>query len=200
MSYSKRNRKKRHKKLLRNEAKFFSIGVPVMNDFELTYICCECISDLYLSRKVETECEVSLCLACSGKDNPAISVSEISNQIHRVIDTYFYLTKDHAEGYECHLEREGLWGRRGTEIDQVIQDVAGVSEVVSNVVVDYLSSCYDSKGKDAYFTPQPYDSDAYYEERPSENVEFYESWLSFKSSVGRKARFFNDHANAGSYF
>jgi hypothetical protein len=194
MSYSKRNRKKRHKKLLKDESSCLNVSAMAMNSIELSYVCCDCISDSYLSRKIKAEYGVALCLGCGNKKNSSIGLEELSNQTHKVIETYFDLTIDHPEGYECILEREGLWERSGSEIDQVIQDIIGVSNSVSEAIVEYLSNCHDSKGKDAYYTPQPYDNEAYYEERSSDNIEFHESWLSVKSSVSREARFFNDYA------
>lgn len=157
-------------------------------------ICFECVADNYLSQEIEKEYKISHCHYCSSKNNQAISIIDLADWIHEVLQSHFYLTNENPEGYDYYLAKEGLWERDGVEVETLISDIVGVTEDIAEEIVEELSDCHDDKGKDAFCSTQLYSFDPYYAENSPDDVEFTESWRALKLSVGKEARFFNEHA------
>mgnify|MGYP000712016410 CR=1 FL=1 len=168
------------------------MGVSAANDS--TKICFECIADHYLSLEVEKEYVQSHCYSCGSENNQAISINDLADLVHEVLQSHFYLTSESPEGYDYYRAKEGLWERDGVDVASLISDIVGVTEDIAGDIVEELSDCHDDKGKAVFCSTQLYSFDPHYEENSPDHVEFTESWRAFKLSVGKEARFFNEHA------
>lgn len=160
------------------------------------YICSNCIGEAYLKTEVATSGSAEECSFCDSVQVNAVGVEELAEQVHRVIDTHFYLTSSEPEGFDYHLAREGLWDRPGEPILDLIQSLAGIDEEPAEAIHEYLSAKYDAWDKDALVDPQPYDAEAQYEERPIDSYEFADSWARFRNEVGSRSRYFNIRARS----
>lgn len=189
-----RKKRKNSKKLLEVRVVGSTENQTALDEETESSVCCDCIEDEFLKKIIRESSKYSKCFECESTTNPVIGLEELGHLIHKVLEKYFYLTSDEPEGYEYYLDKEGLWDREGEEILPLIEYISGVSESIAGEIVEILSACYDDSGKAAFCNTQRYSFDPYYAENKPGDVEFSERWHSFKVSVGREARFFNEHA------
>ncbi|HFE38876.1 MAG TPA: RES domain-containing protein [Gammaproteobacteria bacterium] len=164
-----------------------------MGNYSDTFVCHQCIGEEFLKEEVRRGGEVAQCSFCE-QEAESMAIEELGEQVHEVIESYFYLTPSEPEGHEYMLAKEGLWERDGQPVDELIQDIVGVEPDVSAEVNEYLSGVYDAWGKDALMEDQPYDSEAQYAEKKIDTFEFSANWSSFKHDIRAKSRYFNRHA------
>lgn len=157
------------------------------------FVCHECIGEEFLKDEVFKVGNIAQCSFC-GDEAESIALDELSEQVHEIIENYFYQTPSEPEGYEYMLAKEGLWDRDGYPVGDVICDIALVEAGIGEAILEHLSYIYDATGKDALFEEQPYDSDAQYAEKEIDTLELSESWSSFKSDIRSKSRYFNLYA------
>lgn len=159
------------------------------------YVCHDCIGEVYLSQQVYTDDNLEECCFCGENTTPVISIDELGDLIHEVIENYYQQTSAEPDGYEYALLKDGFdWDRSGQEVDYLIADLAGVDESITELLHSYLSSTHDASGKDSLYEEQPYDSEAHYTEKTVETYGLVESWLDFKYNLQHQIRYLNQHA------
>ena len=162
-----------------------------MSDDEPIYVCYQCIGDEFLSAAVLEECEHAFCCECGGKV-AAVPMEDLGDRIKDIIANHFYQTSSEPEGFDYLLAKEGRWTQPGERLEDVVAEIAQVSESVAGLLCEYLydSHPFDpSDGED-----HPYADDAQYEERPADDSGIQESWRSFKRELLKNSRYFSDPA------
>ena len=163
-------------------------------DIDTDYACYGCIGDAVLAKAVRAEGTRVACSYCDGVSE-ALPLDELAERIHEVLQAHFKLTSSQPMDHEYALAKEGLWERPGYPVEDVIADIAGVSNEVAADVRELLSYCYGLSYhalKDG--EEQPYTSDACYEERGADDWDFRETWEWFRYEIRSRVRFFSTYA------
>ena len=176
---------------IRSEAPKESPRVTTQED-DTTRVCHDCVGDPFLADEVREEGARGLCSYC-GKTREALTLGDLADRIHEVLQGHFELTPSEPSGDEFALAREGLWERPGYPVADVIADMAGLSEEIAGDVVEILSDRHSYQAvRDA--EDDPYGSDALYEERGPDDWDFRDTWAAFCSEIRSRARFFSNYA------
>lgn len=166
-----------------------------MIDEDRPYICHECVSDEFLKKKIDAEGKGGKCSYCE-KIRKIIKITSFADSIHSVIKEHFYLTSNEPTPFEHAMLSDGEsnydWERHGVPVNALIQDIAGVDELVANDVQEYLSDNFG--GDPRNFEENPYGDEACYEERPPNKYPFQESWDYFRHELAHISRFFSQAA------
>lgn len=158
-------------------------------------ICHNCIGETYLKNEIQQSGEIRNCDFCETSDIKTFLLEEIADEVHAVIEKYFYLTSSEPESIlETLAARDGYWEQSGEPVSDVILNLLDTTDSVTEAIHDHLSGIHDATGKDALCDPQPYDSEAHYAEHPVDIYEFHEDWSLFKREIRKRARFFNSSA------
>jgi len=156
------------------------------------YVCSDCIGDKILKEIVPSEGEPEQCTFCGTNAN-CLTLENLANQVHEVIEKNFYLTSNEPEGVDYHLAKEGLWERPGEQVHLVISRIAKVSEDIAEAIRDHLSEQFGYEAaRDG--EENPYGYDALYEENSVDDWRFQESWDFFKTNIKTRSRFFSQQA------
>lgn len=163
-----------------------------MDDQEDKRVCHECIGDSSLAHEVRSAGENAACAYCE-QTRETISLEDLADRIHEVLERDFYRTPADPHGYELAMASDIGWERAGDRVEYVIADVAGLDEPIARDVRELLS---DRFGYEATKEGEedPYDDQACYEEKGPDEWDFRESWDFFRSQVRFRSRFFNPHA------
>ena len=157
-----------------------------------TNVCYVCVGDEFLNREIQLEGQNEHCSFC-GCLRKTVSLEEMSDQIHEILQEHFYLTSSEPEGLDYLLAKEGLWERPGEPVENVIADIAQLNEEIAKAIRECLSDqhgyCAVRDGEE-----DPYADDALYEENRIDDWEFQETWNAFREEITSRSRFFSQHA------
>ncbi len=164
----------------------------MMNDPEETKVCYDCIGDPFLKEEVRSEGRRTTCAYC-GKRRKSVSLDELADHIHGVLDGHFYLTPSEPEGIEYTMAKEFGWERRGDPVDLFISEIAGLEEEIVKDIQEHLS---DRFGDDAFDggCEDPYGDQACYDEKGPDDCDFRDTWDFFRVEIRSRSRFFSQHA------
>ena len=156
------------------------------------HVCHDCVGDPFLADAVKDEGTCATCSYC-GATREALTLNDLADRIHEVLQAHFELTHGEPSGYEYALAKEGLWEQPGYPVGDVISDMAGISEEIAGDVVALLSDRFSYQAvRDA--EEDPYADDALYEERGPDDWDFRDTWAAFRSEIRSRARFFSAYA------
>jgi hypothetical protein len=159
------------------------------DDADTIRICSNCITDSFLSQKVRAEGEEATCSYCD-ETGSTITLADLADRIHDVLEKQFYPTPSEPEGLEYTLAKEGHWERSGDPIVDVIAEVAGLD---GNISEDIRACLSDSHGNPYDGGEDPYADDAQYAEQGPDDLNFRDTWESFCQHVRWRSRFFSQY-------
>src|ERR1051325_2078861 len=166
--------------------------MPHSDDTDGTNICIGCIGDSFLREEIRANAAEGTCSYCESDDR-VISLEDLADRIHEVLEAQFYLTSSEPEGFDYYLAREGRWDRPGDPVAVVIGEVAGLDEQISEDVREYLSDLHGYRAaKDG--EEDPYGDEALYEEQGPSDYNFRATWESFCQRLKWRSRFFSEYA------
>jgi hypothetical protein len=165
------------------------------DDGEATKICIRCIGDSFLREEVRQNAEEGSCSHCGGDDR-VISLQDLADRIHEVLEAQFYLTSSEPEGFDYYLAKEGLWERPGDPVAQIISDIAGLDDEISEDIRDYLSDLHGGYRAVKDGDEDPYADDALYEEQGPNLYDFKDTWKNFCRCLRWRSRFFSESAES----
>ena len=158
-------------------------------------VCHNCIGDDFLSEEIKASGSPLKCTYCACTKE-SINLYDLSDRVHGVIEEHFVRTPSEPNWIDDMLIREGLidiWLPDGQQTQNLIFDVANVSEEIAEDVAETLAGRYAYEaGK--HGEENPYDSEAYYVERSANDTEFRLSWESFCDEIMYRERFFPQSA------
>lgn len=168
------------------------MGYEYFDDAEEIKICTQCINDSYLKNEIEENHQPGTCSYC-GMSGNEVSLQDLGDRVHGVLDEQFYPTATHPEGIDYTLAKEGLWERGGSPVAEVIGDIAGLDYKIAEDIREYLSDVHGyievkEGGED------PYADDAQYEQQGPDSLNFHDTWESFSQQVRWRSRFFSQYA------
>jgi HEPN/RES N-terminal domain 1 len=165
-----------------------------MEDAEDIRVCHGCIGDPFLSAEVRSEGKRGKCTYC-GRIRRSLSVQELADGIHSVIQSDFNLTATEPQGYELALAQEFGWERAGEPVNHIIQEIAGVDEPIATTIQEHLSDRFGyhaaKEGEE-----DPYGDEACYEGKGPDEWGLRETWDWCRSEVRFRSRFFSPHARS----
>ena len=159
------------------------------------HICYDCIGDEFLSEEVKTNGSPIQCSYCSSSSK-TISLEDLSSRVHGVVEDHFGRTPREPNWMDTILMREGvigIWLPDGQQPEDLIFDIANVSQEIAGDVASTLSGRYEYEaGK--FGEENPYGSEAYYEESSPDDQNFHHGWKSFRNELMYRERFFPQSA------
>lgn len=162
-----------------------------VGDGEHIFVCADCIGDDVL--KGDADESDQTCSYC-GKPGNCMTLANLADRIHEVIESQFNLTSSNPSGVDYALAKEGLWERPGELVADVIADVASIESDIAEDVRAVLSEVHGySAIKDG--EEDPYADDAQYEERGPDDQNFRDTWESFCQQLRWRTRFFSQYAD-----
>ena len=154
------------------------------------HICYDCIGDEFLSEEVKTNGSPIQCSYCSSSSK-TISLEDLSSRVHGVVEDHFGRTPSEPNWMDTILMREGvigIWLPGGQQPEDLIFDIANVSQEIAGDVASTLSGRYEYRaGKSG--EENPYGSEAYYEESSPDDQNFHHGWKSFRNELMYRERF-----------
>ncbi len=151
-----------------------------MQEDNATFVCHVCIEDPFLSKEVKGGGSQELCSYC-GETREAQSLNSLADRIYDVLQEHY------------HRARDDFWQRSGSPVEEVIADIAGLSDGIAGDVRGLLSDRYGEMAvKDG--EDDPFSEEAHYEELKSHDGHFRETWSVFCSDIRSRARFFSKYA------
>lgn len=147
---------------------------------DATFVCHVCIEDRFLSKEVKESGSRKLCSYCSGMSE-AYSLERLADRIRRVLEERFKLV---------HVDS---WQWSGTPVEELIVEIAGLSEEIAYDVRGLLSDRY---GELAFMDGEdnPYSEEAHYEEHEPNDWNLRDLWSAFRRDIRSRARFFSTYA------
>lgn len=160
------------------------------DDADTIFICLRCVGDSFLREEIRAEGKRGDCSYCRATEN-VITLSNLADRIHSVLDEQFYVTPSEPEGAaDSLLWKEGLWERSGDPVGEIIAEISGLDEPIVEDIREYLSDIhadFDS-GDDKYA------EDTQYAEHRPDDQNFKDTWESFCQQLRWRSRFFSQYA------
>lgn len=157
-------------------------------------VCYKCVDDSFLRSELQAAGKSDTCHYCH-EARECVTLQHLSERIHDVLKTHFRLTpSEPIDVYERVLANEGRWERSGDEVEDVIAEIAGLSQEIAAAVREYLSEQYDDYEAALQGEGEPYDDLACYAPQEPNDSSFRESWTAFRRDIQSRARFFNQYA------
>ena len=156
---------------------------------EAVYLCKNCVGDKWLAEYVNENGSWNPCNYC-GEKGISLNLGDVADFIDSTVQDHFEYVSSEPIGVDHTSSKEGLWTRPGNPVVQVVADMAGVCETISEDIVSILSKMYSVDVQDGGVNL--YDNDAYYEERQPEAWRFGEIWVGIIDEIRSRARFFGE--------
>ena len=163
------------------------------NEDDQTRICHDCVGDQFLSAQVKANGLPSRCTHCGEIEEEAVTLDELADLIHPVLQEEFELARGDPTRYGYPSIEDDLWDGSSQPVVEVIASMACVDDEIAEALRELLSDRHGYRavrdGED-----DPYGHDAYYVEQGPDTWEFRESWFEFRRALRSRARFFSASA------
>ena len=158
-----------------------SEGEATLKPEEHRYVCHACIDDGFLAKQVEEEGARAKCTYCC-ETRTALTLSDLSNRIHRVLEEHFQSIPldDLPEEF-----RQG-----SDDAETVIEMVARIEQRCAAAVRENLFARLAQTVNVVEGEENPYSDQILYLEREPDTLDFRSAWWHFKEEILSHARFF----------
>ena len=165
-----------------------------ISDFdEGSRLCCKCISDHYLNKKICSEGQIENCSFCDNF-RPTFSLGEIVELVRLAFVEHFERTSPEPSDWDYFRikELDYDWEREGTEIKYVIAEVAGIDEDIAEIVVKLLEERHSDWDNDATGIEADFARESHYlPKQQIINNPLQEKWSLFEEQLQTESRFIN---------
>ena len=172
---------------------------PSADDFE-KFLCSGCVSDPFLKKCIRKEGHKSGCSFCDSSSAKVAPLGVVADWIENVFEEHFERTSPDPSDDEYwrlkNSESGYFWERDGEPLSEVICEVAGVDEEVTNALVAVLSKRHfdfdaATRGEESDFA-----ADSHYATLAVDPCgHYHEAWSSFERTLHRECRFFSTNAS-----
>ena len=138
-------------------------------------MCHACIGDKFLAEQVEKEGTREECTYCRGTKT-ALTLEDLSDRIHRVLEEYFELTEQCRQGSD--------------DAETVIKDVARIEQCIAADVRENLFNRFAQTVDVVEGEEKPYSDGMLYVEPEVDASGLRSAWWDFKEEIRSRARFF----------
>lgn len=174
-----------------------------MENLEDNCLCCDCVSEKYLSAQIKKQGKRRQCDTC-GARRPTYSLGEVADLVEQAFKDHYVRTADQPDMWQDAMlrdrESDYEWYREGQPVVEAIAEAVGVEESVADNLREILD---DRQG---YFDPsdpqEDYDfcEESHYEPVGASDQHWLSEWRNFERSLKTEARFFSgtvaNHLNA----
>lgn len=172
-------------------------------NLEDNYLCCDCVSENYLSAQIKKLGKHRKCATC-GARRPTYSLGEVADLIEQAFKDHYVRTSDQPDMWQDAMlrdrESDYVWYREGQPVIEAIAEAAGVDESVATDLREILDE------RQGYVDPsdpqEDYDfcEESHYESIGASDQHWRSEWANFERSLKAEARFFSstvaNHLNA----
>jgi hypothetical protein len=160
------------------------------DDTDTILICLRCVGDSFLREEIRAEGKLGDCSYCRATEN-VISLSNLADRIHSVLDEQFYVTPSEPEHIvDVELAKEGRWERSGDPVGEIIAEIAGLDEPIVEDIRAYVSDIH----ADFDTEEDNYTEDTQYAEHKPDDQNFRDTWQNFCQQLQWRTRFFSQYA------
>ena len=145
------------------------------------YVCHACMGDRILAEQVEQEGVQSECSYCQ-RTGAALTLSDLSNCIHQVLEQHFVPTSVDDVPEERWEDFD--------DAETVIQKVANVEQSIAADVREYLFNSSARSGDVEGGEENPYSPGMWYGEHKTDTSGFRSAWWDLKHETRSRARYF----------
>lgn len=156
-------------------------------------LCSGCVSDLYLSAKIQAEGEEANCSFCDDLTN-TFSLGRIAELTEQAFSEHFERTSDRPSDWEDLLMREVDfdWDREGDQVHYVIAEIAGVDEDVAEVITKILAELHSDWDLSTMGEETEFDRNSHYRRKIADaHNRHWDEWSSFERRIQNESRFFS---------
>jgi hypothetical protein len=157
-------------------------------------ICCDCISEEYLSSEMVRQNRILTCSEC-GVLNPAIPLEELAELTLKVLTQNYYPTSSEPEGLAYYLAKEDRWEQPGEQLVNQLEELLSCSYELAERICKDLSARYGPVGNEAFDNDLSYEPGALWEISKFQDDGYFRLWHRFKSEVFSRSRYFSEEAN-----
>lgn len=156
-------------------------------------LCSGCVSDHYLSAKIQAEGEEASCSFCEDLTN-TFSLGRIAELTEQAFSEHFERTSDRPSDWESLLIREVDfdWDREGDQVHYVIAEIAGVDEDVAEVITKILEERHSDWDLSTMAEETEFDRNSHYRRKIADaHNRHRDEWSSFERRIQNESRFFS---------
>lgn len=166
-------------------------------EVEENLICNDCVGEQYLSAEIRKSGKELTCSYCE-ETGPCIAIGDLAEHVESAVGEHYQLTSDQPDFWEEMLMRDPEesyhWDREGQDVEELIQEIADVSEDIAKdiqLILDERTGPYDSSDM---HEEGPFSDTAKYDLRGPDSSYWDEGWKRFSKAIRTETRFFNRHA------
>ena len=163
-------------------------------DGENKFICHSCVSEPVLFKLIKSNGRRHKCNYCE-RTIKCYSITQLSEHIDNVIETFFERTSDYPDEYESRLmddrESDYFFERHGENILELIADLAEIPQKAAEDIQSLLADKYYSRSSEEIHEETEYAIESHYELRSLSFGDWQHDWTLFENSLKFESRFFN---------
>ncbi|HQC97284.1 MAG TPA: RES domain-containing protein [Aquabacterium sp.] len=167
------------------------------DDDEHKRICCECVSEAFLSQQIEKEGEAGECSYC-GETLACISIEELADRIETAFADHYVRTANYPDSWQerAMADRESsyVWEREGQPVHDAVEEAASIPSEAAADVLEILDNRHGDFDSAAMGEETEFSGETYYEEKGASAQGWHEEWRNFEQSLKTEARFFSRSA------
>lgn len=173
--------------------------MPAIDNLE-QLLCSGCVSDPFLKKRIRKEGMKAGCSFCDSTSAKVVPLGVLADWIEKVFEEHFERTSPDPSDDEYWLlknsESGSFWERDGEPLSEVISDVTGVDEEVTNALVAILSDRHFDFDAATMSEESDFAADSHYRTRAVDHYgHYHEAWSSFERTLHRECRFFSTNAS-----
>lgn len=154
-------------------------------------LCYRCVTDDFLSRKIETEGIEDDCSFCEFYGQ-TLSLGKIADLVDVAFNEHFERTSVEPSGWEYAMMRETDydWDREGEQVHYVVSEIAGVDENIAEAIVSILSEKHGDWDSAVMGEETEFDADSHYVPKTCSDCSYHQSrWHDFERRLETECRF-----------
>jgi hypothetical protein len=154
-------------------------------------LCCDCVTDQYLSAKIRAEGEKADCSFCDELRS-TFSLGRIAELTEQAFSEHFERTSNEPSDWDYWRikELDYEWDREGDQVDSVIAEIAGVDEDVAEVITKILEERHADWDLAKAGEETEFDRQSQYQRKAVDgNNRHREEWSMFERRIQNECRF-----------
>lgn len=168
-----------------------------IDDYNVKWICADCIGDDFLSQRIMEEGEKQQCSYCENKLQ-TWSLPVVAGIVAEAFNDHYIRTPDEPDSMQQMMLADNEfnydWYRDGDPTVYAIMGALDCSENLANSIQEYLEWKYADKESLEMGEECEFASEAHYMEKSPYDGEWHEEWNDFERILKQEARFFNPTA------
>lgn len=163
-------------------------------------LCSRCVSDHFLKKRIQSKGRKASCSFCSHKKVMTVPLGLVAEWIEKVFEAHFERTSPDPSDDEYWLlknsESGTFWSRDGYPVTEIISDLTGCHEEITNALVEILSDRHYDLEAAKMGEESDFANDSHYRVRSVGSYgHHHEAWKLFERTIHQENRFFSKNAS-----